>query len=360
MLVAGLNISLMSPLALPARAGVSHQRPVILQQGTPDRETQLRIQKLREEIANLQGERSPWRAIPQYAAVLTAFVALFGFLFTARTSIRQREAESLRRFDERFDDAVTKLASSQPVLQVSAAAAFASFSKSEYGRFHEQVFVVALSNLKIDQSPEVQRLLMRAFELVAHELLPKAAADEREATEGSIASFDLDLARAHLDRINLSGLDLRGVDIAFSELNHASLRGTNLYRARGIQVQLNRATLTDANLGEARLKDAFAQGAHFHRARLSSARLEGADLREAQFQAAMLQSAHLDNADLTGANFVDANLNQTFFRGATLDDAALSTLGKAKHVPDAHFDDDTLERLEALGLVAGRGVDHPE
>jgi uncharacterized protein YjbI with pentapeptide repeats len=352
LLVVGLG--LVSLPALSANAGESSRRPTIARQGADDRQTQLEIDKLREEIKNLQSERSPWRTIPQYAAVLTAFVALLGFLLTARTSIRQREAESLRRFDERFDDAVTKLASDRPVLQVSAAAALASFSRPEYRRFHEQAFMVALSNLKIEQSQEVQRLLMRAFELVARELLPKAGTDAAVGKDVLIATLGLDLTHAHLDRINLSGLDLRGVDIAFSELNHASLRGTNLYRARGIQVRLNRATLTDANLGEARFREAFSQGAHFHRARLSSARLEGADLRLAQFQGAMLQAAHLDGADLTGANFVDANLNQTFFKGATLDDRALGTLAKAKHLADAHFDKDTLDRMESLGLAAAR------
>jgi hypothetical protein len=333
--------------AVDVKAGVSRQDGT-LAQSADEEKARLENEKLRQEIENLRSERSPWRQIPEYAAIGTALAALLGFLFTAWSGIRQREGESLRRFDERFDMAVTNLASQQPVLQVSAAAALVSFSKPQYGRFHEQVLMVALSILKTPQSPEIQRLLMGAFEQAARAVLPKPEQDARRGRKAPGVLPGLDLTHAHLDRVDLSGLDLSGFDIAFAEMSRASLRGANLYRVRGIQVRLEHARLTDANLGEARLKEAHAQGAHFHRTRLMSARLEAADLRDAQFQEALLQSAHLNGADLRGANFVDSNVRDTYFQGATFDDLALRTLAKAHHLADAHVDEEVMQRIASL------------
>jgi uncharacterized protein YjbI with pentapeptide repeats len=340
----------------PASASVNHQA---VTQSSADEKDRLEIEKLRleneklqQEIDSLQGGQSAWRIIPQYAVVATALVALLGFLYTAWAGIRQREAENLRRFDERFDLAVTNLASSKPVLQVSAAASILSFSKPQYGRFHEQVLMVALNSLKIDHKPEVQRLLLRGFELASRQLLSNRSRP-REQHPGNQGLSVLDLTHAHLDRVDLSGLEFAEADIAHAELNHAVLRGTNLYRAQGYGVHLSRATLTDASLGEARLRKAQAQGAHFHRTRLMSSRLEEADLRSAQFQGAHLQSAHLNEADLRGANFHGSDVTDTYFVDAVFDDAALTTLMHAQHLDQAHLDAAALQRLTRIRSSPG-------
>ncbi|MBE9528436.1 MAG: pentapeptide repeat-containing protein, partial [Proteobacteria bacterium] len=256
----------------------------------------------------------------------------------------QREADSLRRVDEKFVTIITNLGSDSEAIQASTTVSILSFLKPEYQQSHYQVFMTLLANLKVHHSPVIHKLLLKSF--VKAFQLHYPLLKEQDKTYG------LDLSSAYLYRADLSGYDLSYSDLAFANLQNATLNGaeTSLYRAQGIKANLESAWLSGANMQEARLREATFTEATLHGTRLVSARLEGAIMDGAQFQQASMQEAHLEKADLTGAKFEQANVANTFFAGATLDDEALKSLlnTKDKSWKKANFDSDEREKLERM------------
>lgn len=112
-----------------------------------------------------------------------------------------------------------------------------------------------------------------------------------------------------LQREDLHGAWLQGLDMIEADMNNANLQGANLIGAR-----LQGATLRDANLQGAHLSEAFLQQANLERANLQqadlrNAKLQGAKLGNAKFQGATLASADFEKADLQSANFQGVILN---------------------------------------------------
>jgi uncharacterized protein YjbI with pentapeptide repeats len=345
-------------LGLPTAASAT-------QTSTPTtRDASLEQQKLRQEIRKLELENqrasSRWAAILALAPFITAVVAIAGIGLTVWKQLgdnaknrqeqfrqleldrKQREGDSLRRFDQSYTKAVENLGADSKALQISAAAALLTFLKPRYQEFHSDVFLLLVANLKteINHDRAVRSFLVQGLE--------RAIKLELEQTDPD-ARRELDLSRTDLTGIDLAGLDLSrfGVlDVAYADLTHANLAGANLRRVKGYKVILQSARLSRAVLEEARLNSAKASDVRLHDANLVSARLEGAELLKAQFQRARLQSAHLNDADLRGARFEGANLNDTWLTGATLDQAALKSITNATHWREAHFDDDIRRRLE--------------
>lgn len=316
--------------------------PALAQEETPPSlREQLEAEKLQEEILNLQRQRSFWAVFPSYAGLLTAIAALAGLFFTAQQHLRQRraelhqqQAEATRRLDELFNTVVTNLGSDSPALQASAAASLLSFLREGSPEdFREQVFWLLVAQVKIDRSREVSQFLVRVFGR-ALRLHVAAVPGARES--------ELDLSRANLKRVDLSGIvDLPPLDLAWARLDGANLRGTNLRGARGIEVNLEGAVLSDANLSEARIQEAHGSKAIFHGTVMQGVKLQKATLAGAQFQQAELQSAHFEGADLQGASFQQADVDDAFFQGAKLEAAALRSLANARNVDNAHFDPGT-------------------
>jgi uncharacterized protein YjbI with pentapeptide repeats len=323
---------------------------------------ELENEKLRQEILKLEREQGWW---PFLQPVVPVLIATGGFVIAVRQhvgerarqrqadarqlaeDVRQREAdreqrgvESRRRFDESFTRVVTNFGSDSPAVRASATVSLMTYLRPEYSEFHSQVFMFVLTNLKLDQDPEVRRLLGLAFEDAIRLELTSERKEERQRAK--------ELARVQLPRVDLSGLDLSEADIAFATLKGADLRDANMFRVKGIEVNLERASLTGAKLSEARLRKARCAEAHFHDATMSSARLEEADLRGAELQRAKLQSTHFNDADIRGARFEDADLNDAYFTGATIDDAALRSVARARNWRKAHFDDAAKQKLKRL------------
>lgn len=205
--------------------------------------------------------------------------------------------------------------------------------------YTEQVFRLLVAQVKIDRDREVNQLLAKVF---ARAIRLYRSQRPDEEPEG------LDLKGSFLDRIDLAGLDLTNVDMAFASFRQSNLKGTKLRRALGYEVHLDGAVMSLADLTEARMINAIAPKTVFHKALMSSVKLRNANLKQAQFQQARLQSAHFEDADLSGAAFQEANINDTFFHGATFDDAALRTIVKAKNWTKAHFDPPILSHLRSI------------
>jgi uncharacterized protein YjbI with pentapeptide repeats len=325
---------------------------------------QLQEEKLRQEILNLQRQRSPWTWIP---VALTVGIPAAGLVVTLWKNVeerkqqrlenqreheailRQQRHETMQRFDEQFASIVTNLGSEKPATQASSALSLLAFMKPEYAEYSNQILLVLLANLRVDHPPEVNKMLVWVFERVVRQQFSSGRDEDRELA--------LRLSGARLDRIDLSGLDLTGVDLGFASLRGANLRDTILFRARGIEVVLDKARLSNANLREARLRGAHAEEAHFHDADLVSARLEEATLVKAEFQRAKLQEAHLDGATLKGGRFEEANVNNAYFLGAVFDRPALMSLSKAKSWRQANLDEKVraaLTRYSERGARASR------
>jgi uncharacterized protein YjbI with pentapeptide repeats len=156
-------------------------------------------------------------------------------------------------------------------------------------------------------------------------------------------------------QLDLTAIDLRGVD-----LRCAKLQGAELFQARLQGAMLLEADLQDAHLRAARMQKAFLRYARLQRANLAVTQLQDADLwgaqlqdavllhaemgeanfQEAQLQGAVLwearlqgawlilaqlQEADLRDADLTGAHLEGANFQGADLTGAQLEGARSST-----------------------------------
>jgi uncharacterized protein YjbI with pentapeptide repeats len=139
--------------------------------------------------------------------------------------------------------------------------------------------------------------------------------------------------------IDLSGADLSGARLEFSNLSRlnlseanlsrADLRGTNLSKSYLGGCFLSEADLAGANLRGADLFDANLSGADLNQTKLSRANLNGADLRgcrlnQADLSDADLSGANLNVGDLVGANLRGAKLGGAKLLGADLREADLS------------------------------------
>lgn len=122
-----------------------------------------------------------------------------------------------------------------------------------------------------------------------------------------------------LQRRDISGDDLRGVEASGRSLHGLKAIGAKLRDARFENTDLSGADFTAANLSNARLNGA----------NLQNAILFGADCEGADFSGADLRGADLTGASLFGATFRSADSDAdgaTLNRTTLLDDAALSAL----------------------------------
>ena len=143
-------------------------------------------------------------------------------------------------------------------------------------------------------------------------------------------------------RPDLSGSDLRRVDLKHAAFNgvllkDANLRGTDLSNADLHGSDLNKANLIRVHFSAANLAEA-----DFSEADLSEANLSEANLCEANFSHSLILGALLLGADLTGANLKD-----------DVKSLCLSQIKRAKNWENAYFGREILEKL-------GLPVDHNE
>lgn len=340
----------MAVLALTAVPRAVSAGPTLQQQ-----KLRQEIEKLKHENANSRGARGFVAAYAGIAGVFTAGAAVLGVLFTFRSQRKeqvrqaeadrvqrendreQRETESRRRLDERFNAIVTDLGSEREAVQAAAAVSLLTFLRPENAAYYRQVRLVTLANLKVDHSRVVTKLLVRVLEAALR-------------TPDPLEPIELDLSDAKLARANLSELELGGADLSRADLRSADLTNAKLFRARGVKPILTGARLCgdETDLREVRWREALGADANFCDANLVKAHLEQGDFREAQFQRARLQSAHLDNAQLQGARFEQANLNDTYFVGAALDEAAMKSIVRAENWEKAHFSPEVKDGLDGL------------
>jgi uncharacterized protein YjbI with pentapeptide repeats len=165
-----------------------------------------------------------------------------------------------------------------------------------------------------DHTDDVQRLDLTGADLAGGNLA-NAQLQRANFTDANLAHaallfsnltgallFDADLSHAMLNDINLSGAHLGGADLTDAILSDANLTAVTFAKGPGIDnTVLTRAQFFRAKLINARLDHALLEGAL-----LIDAHLTGADLTSAK-----LADADLSGADLSGANLTGADLTNT-------------------------------------------------
>ena len=157
---------------------------------------------------------------------------------------------------------------------------------------------------------------------------------------------EANLRDADLNGANLSEANLRDTDFSLAILSNTNLTHANLRFARFDSANLSEANLSYADLGFAVLADAL----------LSDANLSFATLREANFYGATLSKANLSEAYLSGTNFADADLSRTDLSYAILSHAVLSNTNfSGATMVETHLEDLDLRVAKGLESVIHRG-----
>jgi uncharacterized protein YjbI with pentapeptide repeats len=133
-----------------------------------------------------------------------------------------------------------------------------------------------------------------------------------------------DLSGMDLRRVNLKEAALQGVN-----LEDANLRGTDLSLANLSGADLHKTNLVRTNLSAANLTEANVSGANLSEANLSEANFSEANLSETQLLGALFQ----------GSNLSKANLEDN------VKDLSPSQIRSAKNWEAAYFSKGTLEGL---------------
>jgi uncharacterized protein YjbI with pentapeptide repeats len=140
---------------------------------------------------------------------------------------------------------------------------------------------------------------------------------------------EIDLSDVNLDRAVLGRVFLSGTNLSGAYLNEANLGGSYLYEANLnsaflIRAFLMRAELSKADLSKADLTEAHLIGALLDEAKLNVANLHGAYLNGANLRGAYLIGASLRGACLNGANLSEADLSEASLGGANLNESNFS------------------------------------
>lgn len=142
-----------------------------------------------------------------------------------------------------------------------------------------------------------------------------------------------DLSRIDLSNMNLTGINFAGADLSYSNLVGATLNGNSFSQANLKGANLRKAVVTNTNFSGANLKGANLsltdlRGAIFVSAQrsISRANLSGANLSRAKLMKTDLNGVHLTRANLTRANLRGANLTRAQLVRANLTRTQLASV----------------------------------
>jgi len=155
--------------------------------------------------------------------------------------------------------------------------------------------------------------------------------------------------RDHLKhkRLDLSGADLRTLDLSFLPLSHVRF-GPHIYEWGQLTIEQQDsagARLDDCNLYKTALRNTYLCGVHLERAHLRYAQLQGAHIRGATLSHAVLSHAHLERANLANARLQKADVRKASLQGADLNDAVL----EGADFSEARLDGAELRNIKADG-----------
>ena len=332
---------------------------------TPDiKLKQLNIEKITLENKKLKDEikilNSNYEELTKLAPFLTSIVALIGVFITIWKHItetsrlrkidkEQLEAEKQRQFDDKFNNIIECIGSSNVSVKAGAVISLQTFLKAEYNEFHNQVYSVIAANLKLDNDGVTQGLLVNLFEkAIGIESIRVGSVNSKIPDENKQEKISIDLSGINIKNAILINLNLSWSNFRYAILISTNLKDSILMRinaensdlrnAQWIHVDMEKAILNNANLQNACLANSNLQWCHFKKV----------FARRTQFQQAKLQSTLFNGADLKGASFEQADINNAVFKKAIFDNRALRSIVKSFNWRKAHFDNDVLEQLEQI------------
>ncbi len=134
---------------------------------------------------------------------------------------------------------------------------------------------------------------------------------------------EADLTGANLSRVLMNRANLLHAILNQANLSHAGLTDANLSSTQMIGANLREADLTNASLTGANLGEAILTQANLYAARLGQVSALGTQLQFANLTQSDWQGADLSQADLSGANLHNADFRATRLTGANLSNAQL-------------------------------------
>jgi uncharacterized protein YjbI with pentapeptide repeats len=144
----------------------------------------------------------------------------------------------------------------------------------------------------------------QAVEALINFVRNNALADNQESQALLPIRIDIQIAVSIICRYIKQNAENHLLDLSYVDMRGVNLDNANLERAILYKVNLTGASLNQANL---------------HKAVLTAANLTGTSLREANLQQAIMGAANLTGADLSHANLYQTNLFLANLHGATLD-----------------------------------------
>ena len=184
--------------------------------------------------------------------------------------------------------------------------------------------------------------------------------DLTDANLSNAHLIEADLSDALLINANLGGADftnacllrafLTSAELGRAILTKADLTDATLSGAKVRDAVLRETILNGATLEKADLTDAFLQEAKLIKTNLGNAILKNADLNTADLREADLTDADLGKADLTESNLTRANLNSADLSGVTLKNVKLKCANLTHtNLQGTYFEPENFEKLRFLG-----------
>jgi tetratricopeptide (TPR) repeat protein len=188
--------------------------------------------------------------------------------------------------------------------------------------FDSQGQIIIAKNPTFQKKIRVVEQEKEGRDKVDSKLLLELLQNEKVEEFNSIRKQDDIQLRFH--KTDLSGKNLRGIDLHQTDLTESNLSNTTL-----IYANLQGAKLETANLAQADLRSSRLYGANLAHANLSKADLRGADLKGMiDFTGADLTGANMKAVDLDGmVNFAGAILHDVDFTGSTTDKVLINFNG---------------------------------
>ena len=137
--------------------------------------------------------------------------------------------------------------------------------------------------------------------------------------------------KAKLIKVDLSFVDLRGVNLINVDLRFSNLRGANLSYANLVRANLSHTNLRNANLSYVDLRGTDLSYANLCEVDLNDGDLDNTNLKHAGLVKSNLKNttlyyANLNHAQLTDADLTSADLSYANLMGANLRDAILDNV----------------------------------
>ncbi len=173
--------------------------------------------------------------------------------------------------------------------------------------------------------------------------------DRPKELQKDLESIDRNLQWCDFERVDLSGLNLHGVDFTPPRFQGTNLSGCNLTRAKLTFGDAHNADFSNTNLERTKLSmikatnakfiGCNAIGANFSMSDVSNANFTTANLTTANFRASRIVRANFASANLTGADLSVSDLNDSDFSTAMVSGASVEGSTVTGTIFDKYQDD---------------------